>query len=237
MGVSRSSGEFPALPAVPGELAAVVREKAREGGALPGRRLLDGKFDLKALSDSLTGKTPILHLATHFQFEPTVPDQSFLLLGDGSRLTVHQINNDSSLPFDGLDQLTLSACETAAGADRGDGREVEGFGALAAAKGAKSVLATLWPIADASTGELMKEFYAERYAKRKNKAEALRSAQLKLLRNNDGLTSKPVFTESRGKLMAAMFLNGEANAAPPWPGKGFSHPYYWAPFVLMGNWR
>jgi CHAT domain-containing protein len=51
------------------------------------------------------------------------------------------------------------------------------------------------------------------------KAEALRQAQLSLLREE----VKP----------------DPAAAAPPEPSppKSFAHPYYWAPFILIGNWR
>jgi CHAT domain-containing protein len=30
---------------------------------------------------------------------------------------------------------------------------------------------------------------------------------------------------------------GDSAETPRWEGSGWSHPYYWAPFILMGNWR
>jgi CHAT domain-containing protein len=54
--------------------------------------------------------------------------------------------------------------------------------------GARSVLASLWPIADRPTARLMRLFYAELRAGR-TKDEALRQAQLALLR--DPVTSHP----------------------------------------------
>lgn len=90
----------------------------------------------------------------------------------------------------------------------GDGTEVEGFGTLAQRQGAKAVVASLWPVADSSTSRLMTEFYRIRETSPGiTKLEALRDAQLELL---------------RGDLQ-------DRNAP-------YSHPFYWAPFFLMGNW-
>jgi CHAT domain-containing protein len=84
--------------------------------------------------------------------------------------------------FGGVDLLTLSACNTAAGGAERDGKEVEGFGVLAQRQGAKAVVATLWPVEDASTKELMQTFYRLRDTQPGiSKAEALRQAQLRLL--------------------------------------------------------
>ena len=70
-----------------------------------------------------------------------------------------------------------------AGAPGADGREVEGFGALAQNLGAGAVLATLWPVADESTGLFMQSFYALRAGSPElSKAEALRQVQLQLER-------------------------------------------------------
>jgi CHAT domain-containing protein len=63
------------------------------------------------------------------------------------------------------------------------GQEVEGFGALARQLGARAVLASLWPVDDISTAVLMKEFYRIRATSpARGKAEALRQAQLALMR-------------------------------------------------------
>ncbi len=71
------------------------------------------------------------------------------------------------------------------GETRGDGREVESFGVLAQRNGAKSVVATLWSVADDSTSLLMREFYRLReQSPGMLKSEALREAQLALLRGS-----------------------------------------------------
>ena len=108
-------------------------------------------------------------------------DDSFLLLGDGSRMTLAQIK--TKLNFKNVELLTLSACETALGDDSTEhhGAEVEGLGAIAQQAGAKAVLATLWPVADASTATLMRALYQAHKDDHLDKADGLRQAQLALL--------------------------------------------------------
>ena len=95
------------------------------------------------------------------------------------------------------------------GGSDANGLEIEGFGALAQKQGAKSVIATLWNVADQSTGILMQNLYRIReQTKGITKVEALREAQLG-------------------------FIHSATN---PGPEQAYSHPFFWAPFILMGNW-
>ena len=106
--------------------------------------------------------------------------------------------------------MTLSACQTALGSGA-KGEEVEGLGAILQRKGAKAVLATLWKVQDAGTAALMEAFYRSRGEDKKTtKAQALRAAQRAL-------------------------LHGTVQADNP--TIDLTHPYYWAPLVLMGNWQ
>jgi hypothetical protein len=118
-------------------------------------------------------------IAAHFYFQPT---------GDGTPLFLTDLKNLRATGFRGMDLLTLSACDTATRTvgQVGDGREVEGFAALAQQKGAGAVLTTLWPVNDAFTSGLMRQFYSLGKAKSTpgnvtGKAEALREAQVALL--------------------------------------------------------
>ncbi|HEU4594221.1 MAG TPA: CHAT domain-containing protein [Pyrinomonadaceae bacterium] len=227
-GVSKAHGDFGALPAVPEELRSIFREESAPSapearGVLPGRILMDEEFTGEALRSALRQRYPLVHIASHFAFKPGDETDSSLLLGDGRLLTLAQIKSATNL-FGGVDLLTLSACDTASGGAATDGREVESFGVLAQRQGAKAVLASLWPVADASTRRLMQEFYRLRgEGEAMTKAEALRRAQLELLRG--GADAQASARERRG-----LSVGG---ATPP----RFSHPYFWAPFILIGNWR
>ncbi|MFO0744320.1 MAG: CHAT domain-containing protein [Myxococcota bacterium] len=216
-GVTKGQDGFPPLPAVKSELDGIVDDPATSDvdGALPGVEIMDDGFGKDELLALLARKWPVVHIASHFAFTPGDKDLSFLVLGKG-RLTVTELENLPNL-FQGVDLLTLSACNTATGdSDDLAGREVESFAVLAQRKGARAVLATLWPVADRSTGRLMQRFYELHNQAGMSKLEALRQAQLEML---------------HGKL--------GASAAPPAPGDAlppdWSHPYYWAPFVLVGN--
>jgi CHAT domain-containing protein len=132
--------------------------------------------------------------------------------------------------FSGVQLLTLSACNTGVG----DGTEVEGFGTLAQRQGAKAVVASLWPVADESTSLLMREFYRIRESSPgMTKLEALREAQLRLLRGEVQVT--PGAERDRGVVLKSA-PSGAAASFPLRPNAPYAHPFYWAPFFLMGNW-
>jgi CHAT domain-containing protein/tetratricopeptide (TPR) repeat protein len=239
-GVSKAYGEFAALPAVPDELRGIIHDDGAGdvGGVLPGKIALDNAFTAESFRAGLRQRFPLVHVASHFQFQPGNDTDSFLLLGDGSQLTLAQIKTAQNL-FGGVDLLTLSACNTATGDTGGDGKEVESFAVLAQRQGAKAVVASLWPVADVSTRLLMQEFYRlHNEQPGMLKAESLRQAQLELLRGEAGAAAveqggkdrgpEPATTARRGLSVNTLQLNSKAP---------FSHPYFWAPFILIGNWR
>ena len=76
-----------------------------------------------------------------------------------------------------------------------------GLAGIAVRSGARSTIASLWSVEDSATATLMENFYQELAIAQTTKANALRRAQISLLKN-------PQYT----------------------------HPFYWAPFVLVGNW-
>lgn len=236
-GVSKAHAGFRPLAAVPGELRAVISDEAgaagQGGGALPGRVLLDEAFTADAMRAALRSRYPVVHIASHFAFRPGDEADSFLLLGDGGRLSLAQLKATTNL-FGGVELLTLSACNTATGGEGADGREVEGFAVLAQRQGAKAVLATLWPVADESTNRLMRQFYRARGERPGTpKVEALRQAQLSLLRGD-----LPATPQAAPHKSPPVSLGPAPPAAfKPDPRAPHAHPYFWAPFILIGNWR
>ncbi len=181
LGVSKEYAGFPPLPAVPRELHAIIRETtaAKPQGVLPGVIRLDEQFTRKAMIDGLREGYPVVHIASHFRFNAEREETSFLLLGDGSYLSLEEMQNSPGI-FERVELLTLSACDTATSG--ANGKEVEGMAYVAQDLGAKAVVASLWPVADIGTEVLMREFYRLRLAHAGwSKAEALRQAQMALL--------------------------------------------------------
>jgi CHAT domain-containing protein len=242
LGVTEGRPGFPALTGVAEEISGIIRtgdsETASSGsGVLDGEALLDSEFTRSALSRSLSG-SPVVHVASHFSLDPSSQENTVLLLGEGETLSLKEIRLAGDLDFNGLDLLTLSACDTASGARRsaGEGAEVQSLGIVVQRRGASAVLASLWPVADLSTSILMREFYRFCYVDGNDKAESLRKAQIAVMRDE---TAEPA--PLRGTALSASGTSSSSAAsgteAPRWDGKGYSHPYYWAPFVVMGNWR
>jgi CHAT domain-containing protein len=223
LGVSdKVSADFPPLPNVPAELHAIV--KSSTGGIYPGEIRLNKNFTEKTMAETSI-RNPVVHIASHFRFVPGTDRDSFLLLGDGSKLSLDQLRKANF--FQESELLTLSACETAMGGT-GKGVEIEGFAAIAMNQGAKSVIATLWPISDKSTAILMKEFYRLRMEKKLTKAEALRQSQLELLKGKLTDADNKLPENERG---------GDHTRFKKDKNAPYSHPYYWAPFILIGNWK
>jgi len=228
LGVTQAHEGSDALPWVGVELNGITGPK----GILDGKVKLDSAFNEESLRDGLDQAYPVIHIASHFRFAPGSMDDSVLLLGDGSRMTLGQIK--TKLNFTSVDLLTLSACETAVGDDSAahHGIEVEGLGAIAQQAGAKAVLASLWSVSDSSTALLMRTLYQAHKDGHLTKADALRHAQLALLHGT--VQADPATKSARGLTRVADTpANGNFKTDPNAP---FAHPFFWAPFILMGNW-
>lgn len=251
---AQGTDSFDALRGVAGELRGIVNDPQQgyNSGVLPGQLLLDNGFTKDALQGALrpdagpdgdanaTAPFEVVHIASHFRLRPGNNADSYLLLGDGQALTLSELDKMSNVQplFAGVDLMTLSACETALSGDKANGAEVDSFGALAQQQGAKAVLATLWSVADDSTSLLMREFYRIRATQPAvTKVQTLRAAQLALLHG----TIKGVAgdTQRKARIVGADTAGSAADrgAFTPDPNAPFAHPYFWAPFILIGNWR
>jgi CHAT domain-containing protein len=194
LGVTTGAGGFPPLPAVADELCSVVRGHvtglAAGGecrGALQGSGLADAALTRERFDALFAGPRDfsVVHLGTHFSLRPGNALRSFLVLGDGSKLTLDALG---ALDFGGIELLTLSSCQTGlGGAVTEDGREVEGLAALVARRGARRVIASLWEVEDVSTATLMGELYRGFSADPGEVSRALQRAQETLRAvNRDG---------------------------------------------------
>ncbi|MEB3218850.1 MAG: CHAT domain-containing protein [Nostocales cyanobacterium 94392] len=184
---------FVALPGVKTEIDQINHE-------IPTEVLFNQNFTSQALQKHIS-KTPfpVVHLATHGEFSSKAED-TFVLTWD-NRLDVKELSDilqsREQRNTNPIELLVLSACKTASG----DKRAPLGLAGVAVRSGARSTIASLWAVDDESTSQMMVNFYEQLNQPGVTKAEALRSAQIKVLQQSK-----------------------------------FQHPYYWAAFVLVGNW-
>ncbi len=190
-GLTEARQGFPALPSVESEV-----EKIH--AMVSSQIILNEQLTNANLGQSLNQSSfNTIHLATHGQFSSNA-DQTFILTWD-QKLNVKQfdalLRNSGTTQTTPIDLLVLSACQTAAG----DKRAALGLAGIAVRSGARSTIASLWPVNDETTAIFMTTFYENLKQPGVSKAEALSLAQRDLL-------------------------------------KKYPSPYYWAPFVLVGNW-
>ena len=191
-GLTEARDGFPPLQYVANELNTIQSEIAETDV------LLNSEFVSSNLQSKINATDfPIVHLATHGQFSSQA-DNTFILAWD-DRININQLrsllqNSDRDRE---IELLVLSACETLSG----DKRAALGLAGVAVRAGARSTLGSLWKVNDEATSLLMSNFYQELSRQDFTKVEALRQAQLSLLKN-----------------------------------PRFDSPFYWASFVLLGNW-
>ena len=178
-GLTEARGGFPPLKYVVDELNTVQSQVSTT------EKLLDGDFTSIAFQEKIKQLPfPVVHLATHGQFSSQA-ENTFILTWD-DLINVNQLNSllRSRVPQreQALELLVLSACETLTG----DKRATLGLAGVAVRAGARSTLATLWRVNDEATALLMGQFYQElgNQNTTSTKSEALRQAQLALLRNS-----------------------------------------------------
>ncbi|BAZ37654.1 TPR domain protein [Calothrix sp. NIES-4101] len=198
-------------------------------------KLLDKQFNTNIRL--MMNDYSVVHLATHAAFVKENPDNSVIILGDkvlGDRQLDDQDNKQyftlrdvKSWNLTNVDLVVLSACETGLGGF-GDGKEILGFGYAMQQTGAKAAIASLWKVDDPSTSQLMQLFY-QKLATGTTKSEALRQAQLGLLKGNNSTSRNSEQRSIKVNIPPGISSRNEQAQS------GYSHPYYWAPFILIGN--
>jgi CHAT domain-containing protein/tetratricopeptide (TPR) repeat protein len=207
---TRSSLDRP-LPRLPGARA----ESRAIAALLPRDRTtrFEGDGASEAIvRDAAPGKA-VLHFATHAIVRDDDPFSSFLVLSPSGSdhdglLTAQEIYR---LRLD-TDLVVLSTCRSAGGRITGDG--IATFARAFIYAGAPSIVASLWDVADEPTNRLVPEFY-RRWIRGASKAQALRAAQLGLLKE---LRGGKVLIETPAGIVALP----EA-------------PVFWAGFALLGE--
>jgi CHAT domain-containing protein len=132
----------------------------------------------------------------------------------------------AQLDLSGVELAVLSACETGLGEAAG-GEGVLGLQRAFQVAGTRSVVASLWKVDDDATRQLMVRLYENLWRTKQplGKLEALRQAQLEMLREGRKRGpggERPVDPEALKRAV---------------PAAGRTPPFYWAAFVLSGDWR
>ena len=171
------------------------------------RKLLNKEFTLESIEKQLKDDFSIVHLATHGVFSSD-PEQTFIITGDRRTIGIDTLSSLLNSSSNKPELIVLSACDTAAG----DEQAILGLAGVAVRSGS-STIASIWSVEDAFTTKLMTQFYHEFENPNIEKADALQKAQLALI---NSLHDRPPLPELK--------------QLPP-------HPYYWAAYVLVGNWQ
>jgi CHAT domain-containing protein/Tfp pilus assembly protein PilF len=212
-------------------LPGTAQEAAALAAVLPDARVYSGTAASETMIKQLIAPS-VLHVATHGFFlrprqpasrttpsapssaeNPAIDREDALVLSGlalaGANRGVSVDTDDgilTALEVAGLDlwgtrMVVLSACETGVG-DARNGEGVYGLRRALVLAGSESQMVSLWKVPDAATRDLMIAFY-QRLRKGEHRADALRNAQLAMLRG------------PRSQV----------------------HPFYWASFILSGDWR
>ena len=216
-------------------------------GTAAGKQLVTHALADEAQREALD----VLHFACHGYFDPAQALKSGIMLADG--------NGDGTLTAEEIfglqmhaELVTLSACESGVNENR-PGDELIGLTRALIYAGTPSVLVSLWAVDDLSTGLLMGKFYAG-WRDGLGKAEALQGAQgwLRGLSRDEVLAqiiavrdaAKPLAqaggeeAKQARRLWLRLDAEREALLEDYRPGDHpFDHMYYWAPFVLVGDWK
>jgi CHAT domain-containing protein len=190
------------------------RDEARRVASLfPAARLWLGREATEERAKAVGVGTSYVHFACHATLDERFPLESALVLSlpadvskgsDNGLLQAWEIFEQMRL---GADLVVLSACSSAGGQAMG-GEGLIGLTRAFQYAGARSVLASLWPVTDGATSVFMGRFY-EHLRQGLSKDRALQATQ------NEAVDGR---------------LRGDA-------GQDLSSPFYWSAFQLIGDYR
>jgi CHAT domain-containing protein len=179
--------------------------------------------------------SPLLHCGILLAGAARPPDSVPAGSEDGI-LTAEEV---AALDLSGTELTVLSACDTGLGQVE-PGQGVLGLQRALQAAGVRATVASLWKVDDAATTMLMEEFYLNLWQKKLPRLEALRQAQLKVLRSpervvqyRDEMQAEMAKQPGRSVLVAKeadrKFQQNATERRTP--------PGFWAAFVLSGDGR
>ncbi|MFQ5964339.1 MAG: CHAT domain-containing protein [Candidatus Scalinduaceae bacterium] len=189
-----------------------------------------GASEAEVKDTSLSGYRYV-HFATHGILGNEIP---YILEPALVMNLVHNKDEDGYLTMSEImglelsaDMVTLSACKT------GLGEEIRGEGVVGLTRafmyaGSPSVLVSLWSVMSKSTTDFMTSVY--KYLEEgKDKAKAVKLARMDIRKRQYSLGKDRNFSNSE-------YL-GKTMKTPKEIVLDASHPYFWAPFILVGEWE
>ena len=243
----KRAGEAMTWKALPGTREEVISIADTFKAAVPeGKSLtLRGKDATEATVRAKLGGYEYVHLATHGFFSPKELAAQLTPTGNelrgldgklreplihpgvlsgvvcagankGDRDGVLTALDIAELDLSKVELAVLSACETGLGETAG-GEGVFGLQRAFHMAGARTTVTSLWKVSDTATQKLMTRFYENLFKRNLGTLEALREAQLWMLKEG--------------------IARGVVPDEPAAPKGSRTPPLYWAAFVLSGDWR
>lgn len=181
---------------------------ARQFSARP---VLDGRFTLEALRTGLdSGRFDVVHLSTHGEFSGESTETYLLLSGptpEARLLTLEELNLLITPAQLRGTPVRLLTLSACRTAEGDPNRAALGLGGVALKAGARSALASLWYVNDRVTARLMSQFYAS-------------------------------YASGRGEVgLAEALRRAQLSILRDPEDLRYRHPCYWAPYLLIGQWR
>ena len=212
---------LPALGKSPEKPSGNSSAKSADGSAAPSPRKAETRQGA-VITELHPGLLSGIALAgANHSIDGTATKDQIGTVGDDGVMTALEV---ASLDLQGVELAVLSACETGLGQSAG-GEGLLGLQRSFQAAGVKTTIASLWKVDDAATQVLMVEFYRNLWEKKLGKLEALRQAQLTMLRHYDPRQKQLV---QRGLKPVNPVQSGDEGPLPP---------YLWAAFLLSGDWQ
>jgi CHAT domain-containing protein len=200
------------LGRLPGTRAEVLASRQLLGAA-PDRAILGAEFTIANLRRQRLDQYRIVHLATHALLPgelSCLAEPSVVASAPGGAPSADPAFLRASEVLDlkmDADLVILSACNTGGPGGEGGGEALSGLARAFFYAGARGLMVTHWAVDDAAAALTVADTLRRQQGGAAS-AAALRGAQLLML-------------EEAGRALPA----------------SFAHPYYWAPFVLIGDGR
>ena len=219
-GATRGNKEFSQLPGVKNEIDTLMNITINS--KFSKNAYIDDKFNFENFIQSFDKKSAFVHIATHFKASGNLANNTKMLLGDGSTVSLEDIR--SRLPHMATNLVTLSACDTGQVISSNSGKNAEGLSNVFQIKGAKNVIYTIWSISDDATADFMSIYYSILLNNEISPVDVLSITQNIYRVGNLSLVPKSTVLKLDRSVSKAIDNLSK-----------YSHPYYWSAFQISST--